>query len=699
MRRRRVGAGAARRDTGARRRTLDDRGHDHPDCASGQEGYALNRHLDTLAALRALPPGSSVQLQDTEREAMVEALGRDPATIEKRLVDRMHISRDEAARLRELIVPSAPPVLPARARGRAGTPARTRARARTRTRARGRLVRRRNFEETPSGPVDVFEELARLPEPAPLPHPGADTGSFPEAPSFRTAFPDPVEAVLVDAPATAAAAVVFAGDAPPIEVVGHGDAYSWSGAAWGGAPPDAATGGPNRTSDPLETREPTPWEPPPSAWDAQWASTEEPADAAPLRPVDDPHAAPVEIVEYVDEWIESPPPAPPAAVTTSGVEPVDGLGPWEHRARPRGHEQRVLRGLGNDRRTRGRVPGLALGPAHHARGTASTATSRITVDEAAVAAVHRSRHPNPNRRGSRSPRVATGADPDPARRIRHARPGHARPRHARRPCRRGRRRVRADQLATAGRRPAGARAVRGGHRGLGEHRHLRRGRRRTEPSGRAGRRCAVVRAAGARGRRGVRGRRRRVGARQRGAAGRGARPGRARDAPGRRALGARRPAPRRPTSRSRSRSTSGPGPGFGVLFRASTDGDGHMSGYSFDIDPIHEGGSYLVRQWHADRELWNPIARVAATDPGAMHGHLTLRVVVVDDTLTASVNGEHVLSVESLEPGVRRPQPGAGDGQPRGHPGVVVVGPRGRHAAHRRALTHRTDTAALTPRR
>ena len=86
-----------------------------------------------------------------------------------------------------------------------------------------------------------------------------------------------------------------------------------------------------------------------------------------------------------------------------------------------------------------------------------------------------------------------------------------------------------------------------------------------------------------------------------------------------------------------------------MLFRASTDADGHMSGYSFDVDPIHEGGSYLVRQWHADRELWNPLARVAAADPGAMHGHLTLRVVVVDDTLTASVNGEHVLSVESLK--------------------------------------------------
>ena len=54
------------------------------------------------------------------------------------------------------------------------------------------------------------------------------------------------------------------------------------------------------------------------------------------------------------------------------------------------------------------------------------------------------------------------------------------------------------------------------------------------------------------------------------------------------------------------------GPGLGVLFRASIDDEGRMSGYSFDIDPIYDGGGYLVRQWQADRELWNPIARVDA---------------------------------------------------------------------------------------
>jgi len=91
------------------------------------------------------------------------------------------------------------------------------------------------------------------------------------------------------------------------------------------------------------------------------------------------------------------------------------------------------------------------------------------------------------------------------------------------------------------------------------------------------------------------------------------------------------------------------GPGFGVLFHASTDADSHMSGFSFDVDPIHEGGSYLVRQWQADRELWNPIARAAANDPASMHGSLALRIVVIDGRLRASVNGVEVLTVDSLD--------------------------------------------------
>jgi transcriptional regulator with XRE-family HTH domain len=91
------------------------------------------------------------------------------------------------------------------------------------------------------------------------------------------------------------------------------------------------------------------------------------------------------------------------------------------------------------------------------------------------------------------------------------------------------------------------------------------------------------------------------------------------------------------------------GPGLGVLFRADTDDAGRMSGYSFDIDPIYDGGGYLVRQWQSDRELWNPIARVGAADPTSMYGPLTVRLEVTGDHLAALVNGVEVLTVENLK--------------------------------------------------
>ncbi len=74
-----------------------------------------------------------------------------------------------------------------------------------------------------------------------------------------------------------------------------------------------------------------------------------------------------------------------------------------------------------------------------------------------------------------------------------------------------------------------------------------------------------------------------------------------------------------------------------------------MSGYSFDIDPIYDGGGYLVRQWHADRELWNPIARVSGDDPDAMYGRLLVRLEVAGERLSAQVNGVEVLTVDDLQ--------------------------------------------------
>ncbi len=91
------------------------------------------------------------------------------------------------------------------------------------------------------------------------------------------------------------------------------------------------------------------------------------------------------------------------------------------------------------------------------------------------------------------------------------------------------------------------------------------------------------------------------------------------------------------------------GPGVGVLFRASMDDEGRMSGYSFDIDPIYDGGGYLVRQWQSDRELWNPIARVDGDDPASMYGTLLVRIEVVGEHLAVQVNGAEVLTVENLK--------------------------------------------------
>jgi transcriptional regulator with XRE-family HTH domain len=93
------------------------------------------------------------------------------------------------------------------------------------------------------------------------------------------------------------------------------------------------------------------------------------------------------------------------------------------------------------------------------------------------------------------------------------------------------------------------------------------------------------------------------------------------------------------------------GPGFGVLFRAAIDDFGRMSGYSFDIDPVYEGGAFLIRQWQGDRELWNPIAHVVAPDVDTMHGHLTVRLELAGERLVALVNGEAVMVVDDLRQG------------------------------------------------
>jgi len=90
------------------------------------------------------------------------------------------------------------------------------------------------------------------------------------------------------------------------------------------------------------------------------------------------------------------------------------------------------------------------------------------------------------------------------------------------------------------------------------------------------------------------------------------------------------------------------GAGFGILFRVSVDDTERISGYSFDVDPIYGGGGFLVRQWHDNRQHWKPLAHAPVADPTRLYGHHTIEVQLRADQLTATVDGEVVLTVRQL---------------------------------------------------
>lgn len=93
------------------------------------------------------------------------------------------------------------------------------------------------------------------------------------------------------------------------------------------------------------------------------------------------------------------------------------------------------------------------------------------------------------------------------------------------------------------------------------------------------------------------------------------------------------------------------GAGLGLLFRAEVDADGRLSGYSFDLDPVYGGGSFLVRQWEDNKQHWKPLSQVAVDDPARLYGHHTVTVSVRADRLVARVDGEMVLEVPALTRG------------------------------------------------
>ncbi|MFI5048079.1 MAG: helix-turn-helix domain-containing protein, partial [Acidimicrobiia bacterium] len=270
----------------------------HPD--------GMQRHLDTLYALRALPPGSVVQLQERERVAIADALGHDPASIEARLVETMRVSRAEARRLRALVVPDSPlaldaPPTPEPEPEPAPVPA---AAMSLETRFEAVAI---SGPDLPTGPVDVFEELAKLPEPVALTderpgdhdvfspppepvsvHAAADAadaaGGFATWSSIRSALPDPSSPVVVEPTASVAAPsspTFGAYQAAPIDVVGRPDVSTSPGPGGVGTDAFDSPGG----------DAPPGWEPPAPgemSWDAWLPSADTP---------------PEHIVEFVDDYV------------------------------------------------------------------------------------------------------------------------------------------------------------------------------------------------------------------------------------------------------------------------------------------------------------------------------------------------------------------------------------------------------------
>ena len=117
------------------------------------------------------------------------------------------------------------------------------------------------------------------------------------------------------------------------------------------------------------------------------------------------------------------------------------------------------------------------------------------------------------------------------------------------------------------------------------------------------------------------------------------------------------------------------GAGFGVLFRASSDEDQHVAGYSFDLDPTTN--RFLVRQWADSRAHWRPIAEAPATDPSRLFGHRTITLALQGDRLTASVDNVPVLIVPALSQASvdlgREPCRGGGLGMHAGPTTVLTV--------------------------
>ena len=73
--------------------------------ATQERDGVLREYLSMIYELRNLPPGSRVPLREADLATLADALGGAPDMIEQRLMELIGASREEAARLRAMILP------------------------------------------------------------------------------------------------------------------------------------------------------------------------------------------------------------------------------------------------------------------------------------------------------------------------------------------------------------------------------------------------------------------------------------------------------------------------------------------------------------------------------------------------------------------------------------------------------------------
>ncbi|MFN8027757.1 MAG: helix-turn-helix domain-containing protein [Acidimicrobiia bacterium] len=215
----------------------------------GTEEHETSPHLGTLRMLEQLPEGKRVPLKDKQLAELAHDLGENPATIESNVAAILGCDAQTAARIRAMLLAA-----PHQGHGRRGRRAKAiaAAEAEPATRYQAPVVPPPAATEpapTEHAAVDVFEELARLPEPLPLPEETAlpDIIATPPAPEGavelvdhdtfpslgeRFGFKQPAmaESTAATTAATAAsagAALHSGADAPPIDVTMR-DGWTWS---------------------------------------------------------------------------------------------------------------------------------------------------------------------------------------------------------------------------------------------------------------------------------------------------------------------------------------------------------------------------------------------------------------------------------------------------------------------------------------